>query len=317
MPDISIIMVTYNREKFLKRSIESVLAQKNCDFELVIVNNGSEDNSLEVCRKYEDTDSRVSVVNITNGNIGRARNVGLDHISGNFVSFVDDDDYMKEDMFSYLYTILQKHNADISVCGCYYDFSGRIEPFYVFEDVKVLNKYEAVREFLKRKRYNSANPCKLFKRSLFDNIRYIETGRYDDIHTIYKLFAEAETVVSSGTAKYFFDRHENNNSGFALTYNLTPQQLEEYLWAFSERTKYLSMKIPQIAKMAKYSELSYMISMVDKITKYNLENCKDQLSYIKGILVSSLDELLSCEYIEPFEVEWVNKYIIGESNAKY
>jgi glycosyltransferase involved in cell wall biosynthesis len=94
MPEISIIMLTYNRRNYLKRSIESVLAQGCCDFEFIIVNNGSDDDSLEICKNYAKKDERITIVDITKGNIGRGRNAGLDIARGNFISFVDDDDYM-------------------------------------------------------------------------------------------------------------------------------------------------------------------------------------------------------------------------------
>ncbi|MFZ5968965.1 MAG: glycosyltransferase family 2 protein [Bacillota bacterium] len=312
MPEISIIMLTYNRCNYLKRSIESVLAQVDCDFEFIIVNNGSTDDTLEICKEYSRNDSRVRIVDIPKSNIGRGRNAGLDAAIGNYISFVDDDDYMEKDMFSYLHTNAIKYDADISVCGCYYDFDGKIEPFYVFDDIKVLDKVAGVDEFLKRERYNSANPCKLFKRKLFDNLRYLETGKYDDIHMLYKLFAEADVTVSSGVPKYYFERHGGNNSGFALTFKLTPEQLTEYLDAFKERTRYLSEKIPAIAKRVRYSEWSYMISMVDKITRYKLIDCYEILKYIKKELNVNMREFSNSEYLKDFEKEWVTTYLWRE-----
>lgn len=309
-------MLTYNRCHFLKRSIESVLAQENCDFEFIIVNNGSTDDSLSICQNYAEKDNRIQLVDITNGNIGRGRNAGLDIAKGDYISFVDDDDYMKKDMFAYLYSNAVKYDADISVCGCYYDFDGRIEPFYVFDDLKVLDKASGVDEFLKRERYNSANPCKLFKREVFDNIRYLETGRYDDIHTMYKLFAEADITVSSGVPKYYFDRHSNNNSGFALTYELTTEQLTEYLSAFKERTRYLSEKIPAITSRVRYSEWSYMISMVDKIIRYEQTNCYEILDLIKKELSKNMEEFMNSGLLMDKEKEWIEMYFSKGTDRK-
>jgi len=305
---ISIIMLTYNRYGYLKRSVESVLAQSDCEFELILINNGSTDASDALCRSYAEKDRRIRYRLIEKSSIAVGRNVGLEMASGNFVAFVDDDDYMERDMFAYLLTLMKESNADIAVCGCWYDFDGAIEPFYVFDDISVMDREQGVDEFLKRERYNSANPCKLFKRHLFENIRYKEDSRYDDIHTLYKLFAEAERVVSSGHPKYFFTRHKGNNSDFALTYALTTEQLSEYLEAFRERTSYLSKKLPGIAPRARYSEWSYMISMVDKINTYQIEDCYPFLDILKAELSANMDEFIGSGFILEKEKVWLRQY---------
>lgn len=308
-PEISIVMLTYNRKEFLARAIESVLAQKNCDFEFIIVNNGSTDGSLNLCESYAGADRRIRLINKEKGNIGSGRNAGIDAATGRFLSFVDDDDYMTDDMFAYLYDNALSADADISICGCYSDFGDRLETYYIFEETHILNQYQGVEELLKRQIYNSANPCKLFKRNLFDDVRYPETGRYDDIHTIYKVFANAKKTVVTGIPKYFFRKHELNNSSFIVTNQLTPDNLQEYMMAFRDRTAHLSVKIPEIVPMARYSEWSYMISMVDRIDQNALASCDAIRQTMMTVLQENKAAFSNCVYQTERDRLLISRYL--------
>lgn len=307
---LSVIMLTYNREKLVARAVESILAQTFADFEYIIINNGSTDRSGDICREYAKQDDRIRILDKENGNIGSGRNAALDLATGRYVIFIDDDDIAYPDMLEFLYGLVIDHDADISVCGSTKLENEQVLPNQVFSELLVMNSAEAVVELLRRKRINSANPCKLWKRRLFQNIRYMNEGCYDDIFVIYKLFAEAEKVVAHGLPKYHFYRHGGNNSSF--TNNdllLTPEQLEEYYAAFRERTEYLSSKLPSIADYARYSEWSYMISMCNKIIKNKLAHCRAQLSHARACLLDNYDEFYNSPYLENFEREYMDSYI--------
>ena len=97
-PEISIIVPIYNVEKYLPRCIESILAQTFTNFELILVNDGSEDDSGEVCDRYAKEDKRIKVIHKKNGGVSSARNAGLKNSIGNYIGFVDPDDYIKKDM---------------------------------------------------------------------------------------------------------------------------------------------------------------------------------------------------------------------------
>ena len=301
-------MLTYNRYNYLERAINSVLSQKDCDFELIIVNNGSTDGSLELCKKYLRNDSRIKLVSLPRSSIGAGRNAGIACAEGDYISFVDDDDYMDEDMFSYLYGNACKYNVDISICGCYSDFGDRLAIYYVYDGLYTFDKLHGTEELLKREKYNSANPCKLFRISLFSKVTYLENGKYDDIHTIYKLFTQADSVVVSGLPKYYFTKHATNNSGFIETNALTPEQLKEYINAFRDRTKYLSENLPEIKDRARYSEWSYMISMIDKISQNNLSNCFGMLEFMKKQIQINMDEFSNSQFLTLREKDLLNKY---------
>ena len=300
------------------RAIESILAQTMEDFEYLIVDNGSSDKSGEIAEEYAKKDSRIRVLHIPKSNIGTGRNAGLDAAKGEYVTFIDDDDTAEQDMLEFLYGLAKEAGADISFCGSTKEVEGEFLPNCVFEEKLVMTPEEAVIMLLKRKKCNAAMPTKLVKRELFDEVRFLPEGKYDDIRATYKYFACANKVVSHGVPKYCFWRHPGNNSAFTTNdLLLTPEQLDEYFDAFRERTKFLSTKLPKIADYAQYSEWSYMISMCNKISKNNLVSCQKQLEFVKKELTEHYDEFYGSEYIEKFEKEFMRKYIIrkGENNS--
>lgn len=114
---ISIIVPVYNTEKYLDRCIQSILSQTYTDFELLLVDDGSTDSSGAICDKYAEQDSRLRVFHKENGGVSSARNVGLNNAAGEYIIFVDSDDYMKPQMCEILYNTLIREKADIVICG--------------------------------------------------------------------------------------------------------------------------------------------------------------------------------------------------------
>ena len=308
---VSVIMLTYNREEYVSRAIESILAQTMKSFEFIIVDNGSTDKSGEIADSYAKKDDRIKVIHLwPNINIATGRNAGLKEAKGEYIAFVDDDDIAEPDMIEFLYDLAAENNADISICGSTKEVNGEILPNFVFDDKLVLTSEEGVVEMLRRKKYNAAEPTKMMRRSLFENIPFNTEREIDDISSMYKYFAEAKCVVAHGVPKYCFWRHPGNISAFTTNDKLwTPERLDEYFTAFRERTLYLSERLPLIADYVQYSEWSYMISMCNKIIKNDLSDCAKQLAYVKKELTEHYDEFYNSPYIEEFEKEFMRAYI--------
>ena len=112
MPKVSIIVPVYNTEKYLARCIDSILAQTFTDFELILVNDGSKDNSGKICDEYAQKDSRIVVIHKENGGVSSARNKGIDVAQGEWISFVDSDDWISSDFLSSF-----TYDADLMICG--------------------------------------------------------------------------------------------------------------------------------------------------------------------------------------------------------
>lgn len=300
---ISVLMLTYNREKLVGRAVESILAQTYRDFEFIIVDNGSTDNSAVIADEYAKKDSRIRVIHRKRGNIGAGRNTALDAAKGEYIAFIDDDDWAEPDFLEFLYVLLIKNNADIAICGA---------ADKVFDEKKIMSAEEALIELMWRKKYNVAFPTKLFRRELADDLRFPEEGAFDDIALMYKLIAKAKKVAYHGLPKYTFYRHENNNSSWTTNHRLiTPQILDEYLENYRTRTEWLSELFPESSKSFRYFEWSFMISMVEKIYRLELPDCEAQLEYMRKTLSDNRNEFLSCPEILDFECDWMDTYICG------
>ena len=190
----------------------------------------------------------------------------MDAATGEYVAFIDDDDYAESDFLEFLYNLAKKHNADIAVCGSTKEENGQQLPngIYQYDEKYIMDAEQATVNFLWRKLYNAAMPTKLVRREMFDSIRFLNEGKYDDITTTYRYFTNAKIVAAHGLPKYCFYRHSGNNSSAATKHHLlNPVQLNEYLAAFRERTEYISKILPQLAGLALYSEWSYM-TMVER-----------------------------------------------------
>jgi len=301
MPEISIIILTYNREKLVSRAIKSILSQTFFDFELIIVDNGSDDNSGVIADVFAQQDSRIRVVHRCRGSIGAGRNTGLDAAQGKYIAFCDDDDYVAPDYLEFLYTLLKENKADISICG-------RNTKHY---DCKlVMDGETAIQECLNRRYYTVGLPTKLIRRELFADLRFSETDRFDDIGFTPYLFSMADRVVYHGIAKYFVDRTSNNNSSWTQNHALLDAKtLSEYLRVYRNRTGFLCDKYPDNADLWWYYEWSFKISMVEKINRYHLEDCQVLLTGIVNELREIRERFLQFPWTQDFERDWMNKYV--------
>ncbi len=306
---ISVIMLTYNRETLVGRMIACILAQTFCDFKFIIVNNGSTDRSGEIADQYAAKDSRIRVIHRERGNIGSGRNAGLDAAVGDYIAFVDDDDFCEPDFLEFLLDLATEHNADVSICGA---------ADKVFDEKSVMTAEEALTELLWRKKYNVQFPTKLIKRSLFAGIRFSETSKYDDIELMPKILGKASKVAYHGLPKYTFYRHERNNSAWTTNHSLLDfETLDEYLRVYRERTDWLCVHFPNNAAAWRYFEWSFMISMVEKISRLKPVECERQLAVMKRELSEHREEFWGCPYIWDFEREWMSLFVPHSSCASF
>ena len=178
---ISVIMLTYNREQYIARAIEAILGQTYADFEFVIVDNGSGDQSGKIADGYARKDTRIKVLHIEKSSIGHGRNIGIANARGEYIAFVDDDDVAAPDMLEFLYQLVQENHADIAICGAQKDVNGEILPHSMWDEYCIWSAADAVTELLKRKRNNAGLPTKLVKRTLFEQIPFKEDCKYEDI----------------------------------------------------------------------------------------------------------------------------------------
>jgi glycosyltransferase involved in cell wall biosynthesis len=309
-PGVSVVMLTYNRESFVTRAVESVLAQTFHDFEFIIVDNGSTDRSGAIAEEYARRDARIRVIHKARGNIGGGRNAGLEAARGGHVAFIDDDDWCEPDFLEFLTELEAGNEADAVICGATKWENGTNAYAGVKGEPMVMNAEASIIELLWRKRYNNGFPAKLFKRSLFENLRFPETGEYDDIHLMYKVLAKAGRVAYHGLPKYNVTRHESNNSAATEKHGMmTAAYLDVYRAVYRERADWLCERFPANAGYWRYFDWSFQISMVEKIVRHHLRDCEKHLAEMRRELAEHRRAFLDSPHILDFEREWAALYI--------
>jgi glycosyltransferase involved in cell wall biosynthesis len=293
-------MLTYNRETLVFRAIESILSQTFRNFEFIIVDNGSTDRSGAIADEYASRDSRVRTIHKNRGNIGSGRNTGLDVATGDWITFVDDDDWCEPDYLEFLYTLATDRGADVAICGA---------ADKAYDAKRVMTAEEAIIELLWRKKYNVAFPAKLFKAPLFEGARFSDTAKHDDIELMPKIMSRAKLVAYHGLPKYTFERHGGNVSAWTTDHSLLDAAtLDEYIAVYRQRTEWLCQRFPDNAEYWRYFEWSFMISMVEKISRLELASCYPQRDAMVRELRECREIFLRCDYTLDFEKDWIIRY---------
>lgn len=170
---ISVIVPVFNTEKYLHKCLNSIVSQTYKDLEIIVVDDGSFDNSPRICDEFAQKDNRIKVVHKNNEGVSVARNTAIDMASGEYLFFVDSDDYMAHNMIEVLYKDLNKNNADISMCD--FRTEGEFEDFDYNKNNSVnMNSDIALKHLYIDADFNFVILwAKLFKKSLFDNIRLL------------------------------------------------------------------------------------------------------------------------------------------------
>jgi glycosyltransferase involved in cell wall biosynthesis len=214
---ISLIVPVYNAEKFLPRCLESIRNQTHRDLEIILVNDGSTDRSGLICDEYAQRDNRFIVIHKENGGVSSARNAALNIVNGTYIGFIDPDDWIEPIMFEKLYELIQKNQADISMCGYIRESAdGNILKEPIIPDVRILNKIEALNNILDVNGFRGFLWNKLFSSKLFQKeseIHFDENIHFcEDLLFCCKSILNAENIVYDSKPYYHYIIHDNNAS---------------------------------------------------------------------------------------------------------
>ena len=172
---ISIIVPIYNSEKYLERCINSILNQTYTNFELILINDGSKDSSLKICRKYASKDNRIVVIDKENEGVSIARNMGIQRAKGELISFVDADDYIEKTFLEDMLNIMSKYNVDYVTCGYNRVYDDHTE--HINNDLSeiCMTSYEYLNNLLNVQKGYGFVHMKLINKSKIENIRFDST----------------------------------------------------------------------------------------------------------------------------------------------
>ncbi len=314
---ISVIVPVYNVENYLARCVESILNQSFKNFELILVNDGSTDDSLSICQKYRGIDKRVKLVTQDNKGLSAARNTGLKYARGNYICFVDSDDFVERDYLNKLLNNIEQYNSDISICEYYLtDDKGKkysIEKLNEPYNAKVLSGKETFSYFYKENCVpNVVAWNKIYKRHLFDNIKYNEGCYFEDELIALPLFYKAKKVSFVRVPLYNYVQRQ----GSIMNTPLTLKKVKDKKLMYNQRIRFFIKNKDKAMYNATVQQYKEWLILVKKSEVKDVNNSKLQLEYRKyfGVRDTNSVKLMFKDIIGFINLNMLTKIIKVKNN---
>lgn len=251
---VSVIVPIYNVEQYLTHCIETILQQSYEKLEIILVDDGSLDNCGKVCDEFALKDSRIKVIHKQNGGLSDARNAGIDIATGDYITFIDSDDYVMPDMIETLMNILTEENTDIAQCDYIRSKNDSIgEQQYKLSQNDKSTVYfdDKMSAYLSNRKISTVAWGKIYKRFLFDEIRFPVGRLHEDVFTTYKLIHNASSVAVTDYVGYVYRINENS----ITTSKFSPKKLDG-VYGKIKQSEFIKTNYPNLSIYA-YSAIIY------------------------------------------------------------
>lgn len=211
---ISVIIPVYKVEKYFDKCIESVINQSYRNLEIILVDDGSPDNCPAMCDNWAKKDNRIKVIHKTNGGLSDARNAGMAVATGEFMGFVDSDDWISSDMYQQLHELLTADGSDIAACGVEMVWEDEIPSYRLTKSgCRFLNQEEAMRAIIEESWLKQPVWYKLYKTALVRDILFPVGKYHEDVFWSYQAVAKAEKVSVTDRVGYYYVQHNGSIMG--------------------------------------------------------------------------------------------------------
>ena len=279
-PLITVVIPAYNVEKYIERCIKTVVNQTYENIEIILVDDGSPDNCPKICDKWAKKDNRIIVIHKENGGLSDARNAGIDIAKGEYITFIDSDDYIEKDYVEFLYNMIKEDKTDLSICS----------HTVIYETGKIIEKETKVRDVLPKEEvlYQILYDCgidlsawaKLYSIKLFKNVRYPKGRVFEDAATTYKLIDQCDKISVGSFSKYNYIIRKNSISTNAFS----PKKMD-LITSTTEMTDYLRKKYPKLNSACDRRLMYAYLSTLTQLAKSNAKdktNKKIMMDYINN-----------------------------------
>lgn len=280
---ISVIVPIYNVEKYLRKCIESIICQSYLNLEIILVNDGSPDNCRKICESYSRLDNRIQVIHKRNGGLSDARNEGLKIASGEYISFIDSDDYIDKDFYKILMDLIINNNADVAECS-YKKITDGDNSNYKKDVLRekndkyiTLHNLDIVSSLYKNEEFtviwNVWN--KLYKKELLKDIFFPKGKLHEDVFTTYRILYKAKKIISTNKQLYFYMQRPSSIMGrFNVKHlDVLEAYIEQIIFYDKKGLKELKQKAAELL------EITIKASMV-RVLNSDINNKEQTLDYL-------------------------------------
>lgn len=269
MKKISVIIIIYKVEQYLEECLKSVTEQDYDNLEIILVlghsDKGGEDGCAEICAGYAEMDERIKLVECRAAGAADARNRGLFAATGDYIGFVDGDDYIEPDMYSHMAAIMEKSCSDISVCGRFYEYKNKTLKDTASEGGKVMTGEEALAMVMEGTGFYLHCWDKLYKRELWDGILFPPDSAVEDRVVIDKVLSRAKQVIYDSTPRYHYRERRGSLSRVSSTAQANAQ-------ANADMAEYIYKNHPALKELCdKYLIYEYITSIQNVYLSQNTD----------------------------------------------
>ena len=287
---ISVIVPVYNVKNYLEDCVQSITHQTYPDLEILLIDDGSDDGSGEICDTLQMTDARIRVFHEKHKGISGARNKGLKEAAGAYIAFVDSDDVLEPDMYTYLIRLLKTHEAQIAACSGWYKYDAGVgKKFESPADMVCMNGREALGVLHERSYLRAYVWNKLFQREVLDGIRFsTELSFAEDYEMFCRVLEQCDTIVCGTKAEYYYMQRKSGicNRGYDGIYQKAMMMFEDYCNVYSRR-------YPQYKKLFENHYLFDLMGMAAAMSRngnYVAADCRKIKKYVRQKLPQYLKD---------------------------
>lgn len=289
---ISIIVPVYKVEGYLEKCIDSILNQTYKNLQIILINDGSPDSCGKICNKYTEKDNRITVIHKENGGLSEARNFGIEIAEGEYISFIDSDDYIDATMISRMYAVLKEENVNLVQCD-----------FKVVRDENIYKKSEITKPFiLDRETMFDTRKTKitawgkLYFTDIVKKIMFKENKINEDEFFTYKALYESSKIAVIQEPLYFYYQSPNS-----IMRNSNHFIKPDFMEAYDERIKYFNDKGSQ--KLSEISKKEYSIRlMLAYIKTFNNKHSKNDISIFLNAFKENYRQIKHIKYFDKKEI---------------
>lgn len=266
---VSIIVPIYNVEQWLDECVQSIVKQTYKNIEIILVDDGSTDNSGKICEEWKIRDKRIAVVHKTNGGLSSARNAGLDNCTGDYITFVDSDDYIHSDTIKHMLKDMKDKNVSIVRCAMNKIVNGKVIDSRDINQEKLFLKQEMLERFFYYQDGFCGSVCdKLFKAEIFKTLRFPEGLNSEDYFVLFNAYLNTDAMFYNNKCFYNYRIRENS---ICTTQSITPHTFDKI--KISDKIRAITdQKMPERVEDAKAFQMLSRFFVYSEIIYRNKNN---------------------------------------------